>query len=130
VVPRRLRWLAVAIVLCSGCAAEPRAITAQRVGLTSLIETAAMVGAAWLSGGVSSTYAETAFAASEQLLAKQQSALSADLGLLATAEGAALSQSEERLSRTLASLSDAVTKGDASAMRRHLGELRSSSSPP
>jgi hypothetical protein len=122
--------LAVAIAVCSGCGGQQRALTVQRAGLTSLNETAAMVGAAWLSGRVSSTYAATAFDAGERLLAGQQADLSADLVLLATPEGATLSQAEERLSRTLASLFDAVTKRDVPAMRRHLGELTSSSTPP
>jgi hypothetical protein len=115
--------LLAAAVGCNGCGSTQRALTAQRVGLTSLNETAAMVGAAWLSGHVTSTYARIAFEAAEQQLARQQAELSADLELLATPDGASLSQSEERLSRTLASLSVAVASGDSSGFRRRLGEL-------
>jgi hypothetical protein len=114
-----------------GCGSrQQRAMTEQRTGLTSLNETAAIIGAAWLSGHVTSSYAQTAFETTEQLLAKQRSELSADLAVLATPDGATLSQSEERLSRTLASLADAVTRSDATAMRRHLGELSSRAGPP
>lgn len=122
--------LLAAAVGCNGCGSAQRALTAQRVGLTSLNETAAMIGAAWLAGNVTSTYARTAIGATEQQLAKQQAELSADLTLLATPDGASLSQSEERLSRILASLSVAVASGDSSLFRRRLGELDARQSPP
>ncbi len=122
--------LLVLMAACGGCAGPQRVLAAQRVALTSLNETAAMVGAAWLSGHVTSTYAQTAFEAAEQQLARQQAGLSGDLRLLATPDGATLSQSEERLSRILASLSAAVTSGDSAAFRRRLGELDARQSSP
>ncbi|MCU1381431.1 MAG: hypothetical protein JWL71_128 [Acidobacteria bacterium] len=129
------RWLlptALAAALCGGgCGRNPSTVIADHQHtLTSSQATAAMVGDAWLSQAVTPIYAHTAFEATARVLNERHTQLSADLPLLATRDGAAMSDAEERVSRILASLSDAVERGDTAAARRHLDALTPGSSAP
>ena len=106
----RLLLLAVLAAFCGGgCGSDPqRVLATHRQTLASCEHTAAMIGDAWLSGAVNARYARTAFQETVRILAQHQAELSADLALLATRDGAAMSDAEERVSRAVASLSEAV----------------------
>jgi hypothetical protein len=106
------------------CGDDRRALADDRHVLMSCRETAAMLADGWLSGDLSTTYTRTALDTTARLLAERQSALAVDLSRLATPEGRSLSQSEERLSGRLASLSAAVGAADATAARRGLAGLK------
>lgn len=128
----RLLLTVLAAALCgSGCGSDPRRVlAAHRQALASCEQTAAMIGEAWLSGTVSARYAQTAYQETVRILAQHHAELSADLPLLATADGAAMSDAEERVSRAAASLSAAIGRGDASAVRRESDALARGSSLP
>jgi hypothetical protein len=109
----------------AGCRSNQQMLKAHESAIVSLAATAAMAGDAWLSGDVSQTYTRMTLERSEQLLAQQRDELSSDIELLATDQGAAMSEAEDQLSRTLASLYKAVDGGDAATARRRLDDLRS-----
>jgi hypothetical protein len=114
-------WLLLALapggVACRGPA---RVFAEHRQGLDSVQATAAMTVESWMAGNVSQTSARLTLERTQRLLADQQTELSSDPELLATADGSALSQREERLSRLVASLFAAVVDGDHGAARRSL----------
>jgi hypothetical protein len=129
---RLLLLPALVAALCGGgCGSDPeRVLSTHRQTLASCEHTAAMIGEAWLTGTVTARYALTASAETVRLLGQRQAELLADLPLLATNDGAAISDAEERVSRAVAALSAAIDLGDATAVRRQLDTLKSSSSPP
>jgi hypothetical protein len=131
-VARVLLLPALVAALCGGgCGSDPeRVLSTHRQTLASCEHTAAMIGEAWLAGTVTARYARTAAEETVRLLAQRQAELSADLTLLATDDGAAISDAEERVSRALAALSAAIDRGDAPAVHRQLDTLKSGSSQP
>jgi hypothetical protein len=117
----------VALVLASsasGCRGDARVFDDHRQGIVSAQATAATTAESWLAGSVSQTYARLTLERTQQLLAERHADLSANPELLASGEGASLSQREERLSRMVASLAAAIGHGDAAAARQHLDTLR------
>jgi hypothetical protein len=114
----------------AGCSNGQKALSDQRAGVTSVTETAILTANGWLSGSLSSTYVLTSLDRMAQLLADQRAQVAVNLHLLATREGQTLSQSEERLARTVALLADAVNSGDADAVRDRLRELQADRSRP
>jgi hypothetical protein len=129
---RVLLLSALVAALCGGgCGSDPeRVLSTHRQTLTSCEHTAAMIGDAWLAGTVTARYARTASEETVRLLGQRQAELLADLPLLATNDGAAISDAEERVSRAVAALSAAIDRGDGPAVRRQLDTLKSGSSQP
>ena len=126
-----LGLLLVAGTLCAGgCRSQQQILTEHRQGIVSLGATVVMAGDAWLSGDVSRTYTRITLERSEDVLAQQRADFSSEMELLATPDGAKLSQSEEDLSRTLAALYAAVSVNDAAGVRRLLDDLRPRASRP
>jgi hypothetical protein len=113
-----------------GCGGDQQMFADNRAALVSLNETTILIADGWLSGALSATYARTALDASARLLADRRAELATTLQPLATREGQTLSQSEERLSRVLASLADAIRIQDAEAARDHLHSLQAEPSRP
>jgi len=120
----------VAALCGGGCGGSDETLSAHRQALTSFTATATMIADAWLSGTVSATYARTGFEAAARLLAERQTALADDLPLLATRDGAALSDAEEHVSRIVASMAEAIGRMDSAAVRRDLVALHGHPAPP
>src|SRR4051812_40265605 len=110
----------------TGCRTDRDIATEHQRRITSFQATAVMAGEAWLSGTVSQRYTRATLESTARLLDEQRAELSSNMPLLATSEGATLSQAEEQLSRTLAALVDAVNTRDAPAAGRCLEPLRRS----
>jgi len=129
--PRRIVPALLAGALCAaGCRSQQQILTEHRTGLVSLEAAATMAGDAWLSGDVSTAYTRTLLEYGERLLAQQRADFASEIALLATDQGATLSEAEDQLSRSLASLYNAVDEGDAAAARRCLHDLRIRASRP
>ena len=121
----------LAAALCGGgCGGSEQTLSAHRQTLISSSATATMIADAWLSGTVTARYARTGFEAAARLLAERQTALASDLPLLATREGAAVSDGEERVARIVASMADAISRADSAAVRRDLEALQGHPASP
>jgi uncharacterized tellurite resistance protein B-like protein len=118
--------LLAVVIATTGCRSDSDIATEHRRAIASFEATTVMAGEAWLSGTVSQTYVRATLETTARLLDERRAELSSNLTLLATSDGASLSQSEEQLSRTLAALVIAVDARDAAAARRCLEPLRRS----
>jgi hypothetical protein len=110
-------------VFCSACNGQERRLQQRQEKIESLGATATAVGNAWLDQSVSSTYARTALDQTFLLLEQERSTLASSPENLIDGRGARLSQAAERLARTIALISDDVTRGDATSARQHLSTV-------
>jgi hypothetical protein len=114
----------LAVLLAGPACRSDRVVAAEHQRANaSLQSTTVMAAEAWLSGVAPGAYTRATLESTARLLDKQRTELSSHTALLATEEGARLSQSEEQLSRTLAALVTAVGRADAATTRRYLGQL-------
>jgi cytochrome c oxidase assembly factor CtaG len=120
-------WLVVVALAAAGCRSQEQILADQEKALSSAYATTSAIGKAWLSGQVSTTYARTAIDQMRVLVAQQRTALAESPKLLIAPRGSELSQQEERLSRLLALLAQAIADGDQSGTRAHLAAI---ASPP
>jgi putative membrane protein len=116
-------WLLAVASVMSGCRSQDEILKEQNKQLASLRETVAALGDGWLAGNVSATYTRTALEQTLQLLETERTELVASPQLLADPQGAAISQTADRLSRVAALVWKDVGDGDSDAARRHLGDL-------
>jgi hypothetical protein len=119
-----LLWAIVVVAGAGACRTPEQTLTDQNKTLESLRATATAVADAWLAGDVSSTFARTALEETLQLLENSRSELAASPALLADPQFANLTQSLDRLTRTVGALWKNVGDGDAAAVRRQLAEVR------
>lgn len=106
-----------------GCTRLDTRLQQHKEQFESLGASTAFIGEAWLSGRVSGTYTRTALEQTFLLVEKERTALASVPQALLDPRGAHLSQAAEQLSRLIALLIDDVRGSDASAARKHLGQI-------
>jgi hypothetical protein len=81
------------------------------------------IGDAWLAGSVSSRYARTALDRTLELVEQERTALGQRPDALVDSRGARMSESAERLSRTIARLAADVDRADQPSARAALASM-------
>jgi hypothetical protein len=112
-----------AVIGVSGCTGRDRQLQQHREKFQSLGASTRAIADAWLAGTTSGTYTATALEQTFLLLEQERHALGAAPELLGDPRGAELSQTSERLARTIASMVRDVRAADPAAVRRQMDAL-------
>jgi hypothetical protein len=108
---------------CAACSSPAAQLQQHHLKFESLRASAAAIARAWLRGDTSPRYTTAALQQTFTLVEQQRQQLASSPPLLVDPDGAALSQSSERLARDVAAMLRDVRAADRAALAQHAERL-------